>query len=194
MLVGIDLDEVLSDFVRTYLVYYNSLNGTNFRREQTHTYKFWEVLGGNRDEAIKSVYDFYKTQLFADLPTMTGSQEGINNLARKNDLVVITSRPVDIREATLDWLERNFPKRFREVYLTNQWAKVSRGRSKATICREVGIDVIVEDSLEYAQECSKEIKKVVLFDCPWNQSEGLPQNICRVKSWNGVLAYFNGQN
>ncbi|MEK6826183.1 MAG: hypothetical protein AABX90_00975, partial [Nanoarchaeota archaeon] len=82
---------------------------------------------------------------------------------------------------------------FREVYLTNQWSKVSRGRSKAEVCREIGIDAIVEDSLEYAQECAVEGKKVVLLDCPWNQSEDLPPNIHRAKSWNEVLGYLNGQ-
>lgn len=44
MKIGVDLDEVIVEFVRAFLDFYNQKFDTNYFFEQWRTYNFWEVL------------------------------------------------------------------------------------------------------------------------------------------------------
>jgi len=43
MKIGIDLDEILAEFLTAAIQYHNNIYNTNFTKEQFHSYKFWEV-------------------------------------------------------------------------------------------------------------------------------------------------------
>jgi len=64
-------------------------------------------------------------------------------------------------------------------------------KKKSEICKELRIDFLVEDSLEYARECAKNGTKVFLFNAPWNQTDNLPDNIIRINSWNKIIKYLS---
>ena len=49
------------------------------------------------------------------------------------------------------------------------------------------VELIIEDSLETAEECASSGLRVLLFDCPWNQNSNLPEGIMRVKSWKEIV-------
>lgn len=52
MKIGIDLDEVLADFMPQLLRYYNGKYKTNFTREQIKEYKFWNLWHCTKEQAI----------------------------------------------------------------------------------------------------------------------------------------------
>lgn len=186
MLIGVDLDGVLVDFMSSFLNYYNHVYGTNLTRDQIYTYDLWKIFGETREKAIQKISDFYKTHHFNSLEPIQDSIEAIDTLKQNHDLVVITSRHNDIIEGTKRWLEKYFPNKFSEVYLTNQYSLDEDYRRKSDICLDLGINVLIEDSLDYAKECIPKTR-VLLFDQPWNQSQKLPESITRVKSWKEIL-------
>lgn len=186
MNIGLDLDEVLADTIKSLLQWHNEIYETNFQRGAVTSYNLWKTWGGNREEAINKVYDFYQSAHFKKIQPVKDSQEGVKKLQLKNRIYVVTSRPHDIYNETLSWISEHFPNQFVEVKLTNQWAKKGKGKNKKDLCKELGIEVIVEDSLEYAQECSQSGIRVLLLDCPWNKSKEIDR-VKRVFSWREII-------
>lgn len=186
MRIGIDLDEVLADFLTALLKYHNDTYGTSLVGEQFQSYQFWETWGGTRERAIQKVYDFYNTGYFRELKPVVGSQEAVSILKQNNELFVITSRQDDVAEATRGWIAQHFPERFSAVLFANHYSQKGDSRKKSQICDSVGIDVLIEDSPEYALECFTQKRKILLLDYPWNRNSELPPGIYRVNSWEEI--------
>lgn len=187
MKIGIDLDEVLADFLPALIEYHNTTYGTFLVRDQFQSYRFWETWGGTREEAIQKVYDFYKTSYFRNMKSVAGSQEAVSVLKQNNDLLVVTSRQDDVAEATKEWIAQHFPNVFSDVLFANHYSQNGSSTTKKQICDSVGVDVLIEDSPEYALECLNPKRKVLLLDYPWNRGFELPQGIYRVNSWKEIL-------
>jgi len=92
MLIAIDLDEVLAEFIDSFIEFHNAVYGTNLTRNNFFSYKFWEAWGGTRKEAINKVYEFHKTPYFKNIKPVEGAIEGVKKIGKKNKLIVITSR------------------------------------------------------------------------------------------------------
>ena len=59
-------------------------------------------------------------------------------------------------------------------------------RLKSDVCKELGVEVMIEDSLSQAKEIAPCVRKIFLLDCPWNQGD-LPMNVARVYSWDEIV-------
>ena len=137
MKIGIDLDEVLADLVKSLLLWHNEIYGTNLQREKIKSYNLWECWGGTREEAIGKVYEFYNSTQFNSVLPVIGSQRGVRQLSLGNELIVITSRPHDIYDNTKRWIEKYFPDRFSRVELTNQWSKGGSGEKNQLFVKDL---------------------------------------------------------
>jgi uncharacterized HAD superfamily protein len=184
MRIGIDLDDVLADSMPAILEFYNKKYNKNFFVEQVKDFGLWKLLGISKEQMIEEVNEF----LYADtniLP-VEYSREIVDELVKNNDLVIITSRTDDMSKPTLAWVSKHFPKKFSEVHFSSNWLK-SIGKTKADICRDLGICLMVEDSIEMANELSSNGIRVLLLDKGWNKSDNLQSNITRISSWKEVL-------
>jgi len=187
MRIGIDIDEVLADSLSAIINYHNDIYGTELTREQFRSYRFWETWGGTMDEAIQKIYDFHKTPYFANMLPVAGSQAGVQALKDKHDLYIVTSRQNDIIEATKQWVEQYFPNTFTDIHFANHYSQSGSPLTKKTICDAINVDLLIDDSREFAVECLQPDRKVLLYDCPWNQIDGLPEGIKRVYSWPEII-------
>jgi len=81
------------------------------------------------------------------------------------------------------------------VYFTNHYSKkeLNETKKKSNICIELGVELLIEDSLDYAFECSSEKIKVLLLDKPWNKADKLPAGVTRVHSWREIIEKINGK-
>jgi len=75
---------------------------------------------------------------------------------------------------------------FELIFSSNPYIK-TKGKTKGEICKELGIDFMIEDSVEHSEICAKEGIKVFLLNKPWNKNCIDHENIIRVKSWNEIL-------
>jgi hypothetical protein len=70
-----------------------------------------------RDEATAKCYEFFASSYFRDIPPVPGARDALERLRRECqvDLVIVTSRQMDIVDATQQWLEQHYPGMFRTV-------------------------------------------------------------------------------
>jgi uncharacterized HAD superfamily protein len=62
----------------------------------------------------------------------------------------------------------------------------AKKRLKSAMCKELGIQVMIDDHMSVAKDCAEAGIRVLLFDQPWNQGE-LPMGAERVHSWDEIV-------
>jgi len=187
MKIGIDLDEVLADFTSAIIKFHNKTFNTSFQKDHLCIYEFWKIWGGTEKGMAREIDEFYKSHYFENIKPIPGSKIGVNVLSKKHDLKIITARQNYIADKTKKWLNNHFANKFSEIHFANHYSPIGKSIKKSEICLKLDIDLVIEDSLEYAKDCISVGKNVLLFDCPWNQSEKLPKNIKRVYSWKEIV-------
>ncbi len=190
MKIGIDLDEVLADLIGNFIIHHNQTYGTFLKKEYFKTYSFSDTLGITSEEGIKRVYDFYKTKYFKDMQPIKDATETINLLNQQHNLYLVTSRPDFLKKETEEWLVKYFQNSFLDIfYSSNHYSKRNNcGKTKSQLCEDLGISILIDDSLEYILQCSDIGVGGLLFgDYPWNQNGNLPQNVSRTRNWKEVL-------
>lgn len=183
--LAIDIDDVLAGFVPAMLEFHNARYGTNLRREDVYSYKFWEVWGTSQDEAIRRVVEFSRSGSLAELPLIDGARDAIRVLGRKYELHAVTARREEFSESTHQWLEVNFSGMFSGVHFADHLT--DKHRSKGEICDEIGAVAIIDDSHANALDCLHPSRNVLLLDAPWNTRKEIPDGMQRVFSWRHVL-------
>ena len=191
MKIGIDIDEVISEFVRPYLEYHNKKFKTHFVFENISKHLFWENLGLKQEEILSFFRDFKTNHIkIKNLPFLPNAKRTIKIISKDNSIFIITSRHQEIIDETKQFLKKHFSKmNFTLIHSGDIYGKGKK--SKADICKEKGIDILIEDSLDFSLQCANKEIKVLLFDKPWNQSNKLSKNIIRVKSWKEILEKIN---
>lgn len=186
MLIGIDVDDVLAACAVSFAEFHNEKYNTSLKFSDFNTYAWSEVLNVSKEEMMKRMFKFYVTPYFKEMALIPDASESIKALKEKHDLVVITSRFAPGREDTLKWVDKVFPGVFSKVYFTDHANGVTSGQSKKQLCEKLGIQVLVEDSREYAVDCASSKTSVILIDKPWNKGN-IPKGVYRVKSWPEAL-------
>ena len=186
MKIGIDLDDVIVSIVSPFIDFYNKKYGKNVSFEDMKTYNFWECgIGKTRKEAIKFTDEFFNSEEFKLVPLIKGARKSIDLLSKKFQIYILTGRKKRYIETTKEFVKQNFPDIPIEVYHSGDYY-IGQDKTKVEFCKELGIRIIVEDSLENAINCSKENIKVFLIDRPWNQGK-TNGNIKRVQDWEDIL-------
>jgi hypothetical protein len=52
----------------------------------------------------------------------------------------------------------HFPGKFASVQFGNHWGTTGRKRSKADMCKDVGASLLIDDNLQCAELCFREVK------------------------------------
>lgn len=189
MKIGIDLDEVVVEFVKGYLEFFNLRYKKNFCFEDVFTYDLWKVLGISKEESFKLAYEFFDSESFEDIEVVWGAKEAIQKLTVGHDLFFITSRPTHTEIKTRNFFKKNFPAIRPYVFHSNErfggW-----GKTKNILCRNLKIDLFIEDQPAYALACAEEGIRVFLMDKPWNQNIK-HNNLLRVNDWEEVMGKLN---
>jgi DNA polymerase II large subunit len=185
MKIGIDLDDVVVDYVGGLLDFYNKKFNKNLQFQDWKKYSFSEAFEKTKKEESELIKDFQNTELFNCLKFVKGAEKAINKLAQKYELFLITSREEEVREHTEKFIEKLFP----DVCFFIHHSKAPEqeiGKTKADFCKNSKITFLIEDNPKYAKECAEKGTKVLLLDKPWNQNcEG--ENIIRLDNWNEIL-------
>lgn len=178
-LLAIDFDDVLFDC--------NDALQRIIRNEFHDTSPYMEFIGKHpqlKNEIFRFLYGSYHQ----DSTMIDGAYDVLSQLAKNHQMVVVTGRSESTRRQTEKWLENNFPTLFSGIYFTNtflRWKNESE-RKKSNICLDIGVDILIDDSVEEAIEVSSVGVTVLLFDRSWNRTV-IPDSLFRVNSWSHVL-------
>lgn len=195
-LIGVDIDEVLTPTFSSVIDYHNALSGDRVTLDQLTDYGFLTALGERREDIIQKIVDFFFSD-FNDLQPIEGSVEVLKQLSQNFSLIALTSRQSELTDLTHAWLKQHFPGIFQEVKIGNYFGLADSHRvTKAQMCQSLGVNLLIDDCLEYALDCAQADISVMLFgNYPWNQARALPSQITRVNDWKATLsavyAHFN---
>ncbi len=198
MIIWIDLDEVLAELVESLLEQNNyKIWAKKLKYEDITDYYIQNISWTNLSpvEGILLFRDTLKKDIdkLAIKPSK-GVYKKLKSWKEKwYKLKVITARPGDLfKKYTLNWLDKHYPNIFDEVYFASDtlikfdvnWKDTTK---KSVICKNLWVDIMIEDNPEYANEVSSCGIKTYLLEKPWNKWKELDKNIIYVKSWNEII-------
>ena len=189
MKIGIDIDNVISNFNDTLLNEY-LLHDKKIRNSG--------VINKNADYIRKGMFDwnedeetnFYKNnieRIAKKLGVIEGAKEYIDKLHDDGHVIcIITGRNngeyTEPYNMTKKWLDENNIY-YDNLILTDAYDK----RAKTKECLEHNIDIMIDDSVRICNDCIENGIPTVLMDTPYNKSS----NIQRVKSWEEFYRYVS---
>ncbi|KAL0479000.1 hypothetical protein AKO1_007878 [Acrasis kona] len=189
--IAVDIDEVLCPFVELLAEFYNRTHPTASPThvDHFHSYQFskvWKHL--TEEQCAEIVEKFFESDEFAKQAPIKNASETLTRLKSKFDLVVVTSRQHVIKDRTEKLLNNYYPGIFSKVLMGNHWGRDGKKVSKADLCKEANAILLIDDSLDYANNVAQNDLKAILFgDYAWNQtSQDLHHNITKVSGWDQV--------
>ena len=189
MKIGIDIDNVISNFNDTLLNEY-LLHDKKIRNSG--------VINKNADYIRKGMFDwnedeetnFYKNnieRIAKKLGVIEGAKEYIDKLHDDGHVIcIITGRNngeyTEPYNMTKKWLDENNIY-YDNLILTDAYDK----HAKTKQCLEHNIDIMIDDSVRICNDCIENGITTVLMDTHYNKSS----NIQRVKSWEEFYRYVS---
>lgn len=95
---------------------------------------------------------------------------------------MVTGRPTQYQERTQQWIDQHFPQIFDDFLFANVGTESET--TKSELCKQAGIEVVIEDNLGFVAELSQAGIPCFLLDKPRNQDysqENYP-NVIKVNS------------
>ena len=187
--LAVDIDEVLFPYVEKFTEHHNDVYSTALSKKDFHSYII-NVISDDQSVVLERVQKFQRGGVLKQGEPIQGSIEALSLLAQHYDIYIVSARSTDLLGDTIEWLLQHYPKIFSGVYFADYWVEgeTSEPWTKASLCKKIGAQLLIEDSLSYAEECAQEGIEVLLFgDYPWNQTDKLPRRVKRVSNWSAVL-------
>ncbi len=188
MKLGVDIDDVIANFILTLALFHNETYGGNLSKNNFISYDFWKVWGGSKEDAVQKVDKMFTQQNY--LKKILPIEQSFDSLKKLKesgiDLYAITGRRDNMAKQTTEWIKKHFPNIFLDIHFTNSYCLKGKSEKKSKICKKIGITTIIEDHLTHALDCAENDIQVLLYDNPWNKSLVKSKNIRRVFSWSEI--------
>jgi len=187
--IAVDHDNVLVEVTVQFLKFYNDRTKTSYTLDDLKEYRLEKCLHLTAKEVKSLTLEFYHTPYFREVKPVQGAQEGVAQLRKMGcELYDVTSRPDTVMLATTKELENYFGKKaFRTVIFTDDYLRGTEGEGKSSVCNELKMEAIIEDSWQYAKTCAEKGIKALLMDRPWNVRKPEVENVARCKDWKDVV-------
>jgi len=174
--LAVDVDGVIANFVDSMLPHMNAFFESNFKREDIVCFDFHKAFGMPEEDFNRFWAYMKQNGLWGSIAPMPGAAKQLQLLSQALDLEYITSRPAELQNTTLSWLDRHgFPEK-----------SITMVKNKKDIIDE--FDYFIDDRLEDCIGLAEieSVRRILLFDAPWNQCSELPEKIIRVKTWSEI--------
>jgi len=200
VVLAFDLDEVLGQYLISFLEFHKAKHGSDYQLSQFYTYQFEKVTNQSIPDMIVDIEDFHKlndvpwTPSVIDITVVPGALEGLTELKEAGfEMHVVTSRQCTIEKETNEWLNKHFPGIFTGVHVLNHFGGVGESRgTKLDRCREINAVILVDDSPGHTKLMSEGGKKAIIFDWDlkygWSKfPDGEPENVKRITTWPDLV-------
>ena len=147
--IGIDIDEVLVNQLEQVIEFYYSKTGKHIPLENFFSYKWWEVWGISKEEAINIDSEFKLSPYFSKVTFVEGAKEAIFKLSNSYELFFITSRALYLEKKTKIFIKKHFPEKQFKIIFSNDFHIENPGKTKSDIGKELNINFLIEDNAEY---------------------------------------------
>ncbi len=190
-IITIDCDYIFSETIDALLKYYNyNIHWKKITRDDVTCHDFENIKKYHYsfDERYHKDMDFFlhKDSLHLINPVVWAKEKLLEFKEKWYKLYVITWRPDELKEHTLNRIDLNYPGLIEDVYFTN--ADKDFAIPKSAFCEKLRTEFMVEDDLRFARDIASKWIKVYLIDKPWNQDydENVDKWIIKVKNWDEI--------
>lgn len=182
--IGIDIDGVIADTDTAFRKKMKEVFGRDFPRDEVKVFNYENCFKFTGKEKDIFYNLFFDEELWKSIKLIKGARPILLKLKQKHSLILITGRPVEIKNITLKWLKtKKIP--FDNLYFM-------QGRQKHEIAKLNGhkLSLFLEDHPDYAFRMVQSGVRVLLMDYPWNQSLSSHPQITRVKNWKQIRKFL----
>jgi uncharacterized HAD superfamily protein len=190
MKIAIDVDEVLAEQLDSLVKFYEEETGQYVSKEEFFSYNWADVWKISLEEAIEWDRKFKESPYFENISVVEGAKEAIQKLKDEHEIYVVTSRPIEFKQKTVEWLWNHFGIDESRIFLSGDFHR-TQGKTKEQICSDLGISVIIDDRGDFGLNYARVGMKVLMPDKPWNQ-EFEHENLIRCDGWEGILDCIGG--
>ena len=153
MRIAVDLDDVIADLIPCMLAKHREITGAALTREQATS---WNVFPPEVHDSVRF------GNSYGSLELLPGAVEFLSWLKERHEVHIVTYRGEHSREITTRWLERHLPGLYDGVHFS--------GGGKVDICRELEVDLIIDDSYNQIPAVSEALGiPGILMDTPMNR-------------------------
>lgn len=186
--LGIDFDETLFETLEGVCKYKNQRDGENWHPSMFKSYKWHETWGGTHEEAVQVFFEFCESHFYFETRMVEDAFKYVLKLGKKYRHNVITYRSSFLRGQTIKLARNNFGNVFDEFYLPGTHNDESPYNNKLDVCLDQKIDTLIDDNIDFVEECIEHGMKIVLLDKSWNQDfdDSKYNNVVRAKGWKEV--------
>lgn len=185
MKIGIDIDNVISNFDEELLAYFLQ-KADEYGIKNKHSY----IVNGMLDKTKEEVKKFYNDnieEIVTHLKVVDEAKEYIHQLKNFGyEIYIISGRDngeyKDPYGMTVNWLEQNDIE-YDQLILTNAYHK----SEKAKICEDNNISILIDDSIETLLEAAKINIIGLLMNTKYNQNN---HDLKRVHSWKEIYDFI----
>lgn len=189
MLVGLDIDGVLADFISPFLQFVEKKIGNGPISVETITDLSFKKHPHLSEKIIEEcmVEISYDPHFWGRLSPLLSSNEwqALDALSRKGRLVFLTHRyerdTYDINEVTCEWLRQHGISN-PVVHFTQEY--------KSSLVKGLGVDLFMDDRHENCEDVAEKTEATVLMPHrPYNQSFSHPR-VKRIRNFSELFDYL----
>jgi len=183
--IATDLDGVITDTDPVFREYIRRVTGKNFKREQVTQYFYEKCLPISKEDVDRAYELMNKENVWEKMSFVEGAKESLKKLGKNFAIFIITARPKETKEKTINFLKKNeIP--FEKIFFLKE------GDGKIDIIKNLParISAFIEDRLDFAKSVALNGIRTFLFDYPWNKTEEKIPNLIRIKTWKEVLTHL----
>ena len=185
--VGIDLDEVIYQFVPEVRIVARAIYGRTF--PPPTTWAIWDDWGIEEDEWETLLQQATALGVFVSGDPTPGALTGLTVL-KQNDVecVIVTSRWVepyalkDMATFTGLWMSK---------YDIDLPVIFTGGNCKGEVCESAGLSILVDDAPEHLMQADGHAVTPIVFDAAWNRLDEL-SHMQRAHGWSEVVDLIIG--
>lgn len=156
MKVGIDIDDVVAEYVHDFLRWLNHVSGVELNYDTLLDENLYSLPAKKED--IDEAFRLSHMHLRNLTPAHRAALNIRDIVLDGHDVTFVTSRDPKYRRVTLEWLYG------RDMLL----GSVLMTPYKGHMCRKMGIDVMIEDMPKHLMRCQASGIPTIVFDQPWN--------------------------
>ncbi|MDR2540589.1 MAG: hypothetical protein LBD11_02105 [Candidatus Peribacteria bacterium] len=158
-------------------------------REDITSYELYEIpkLSMDIPTSLICFNSLFSSDDFRNIPPVSGAKEKLQSRKEEgNMLIVVTGRSTQFQERTKERVSQHFPGIFEDFLFANH--NTDHEIPKSLLCKQAGIQVMVDDSVDFAQELAQNGIPCFLLDKPRNYqwtADNYPL-VYKVPSWSAI--------
>jgi len=193
-IIAVDIDEVLSASAPDFVAFSNERWGTHLEPED-YTEQWLEMWQVDEEEATKRRVAYFESGIVGKHQPMMDAHTALKTLSKDYDIVLVTSRSIQLESETRAWVETHYADTVSAIYFSGIYDSglgiSAFTKTKADVFAEIKPAIVIDDQLKHCEAATDLGIQTILFGTyRWNKDyEGSNPLLTRCNTWQEVLTF-----